>query len=344
MTGKKLYQMIILFSSVIFFMEANVAASGINDNISSTSIIDTNFQCKKEVSKAYVREIRCPKGRWLNDFFLGPDNNEIIVLLTVEIKELYIYKTTNFFSLDEYIPGGHFKRKRLNSDGAKKTYDYWRALKEKVEGVILKEYQEYFMPYAKDDYRPSDDLWCHFEKREYWKYKIKEDKWIKVDWRSGSELMKNWQELKPDNLRIFRPEDIPVVRQNAIFFHNRQITPIFNYGIKSRNLAEEPALLFSPDGTKVIYRPILKKGKMSLYANLLRRFNQLAEKKEYFLMGLGLCCVNAQANKVFDIVPENHKILFKKTQWAHDGSFLIFSQSRYENEESPDLLNILYVQ
>jgi hypothetical protein len=152
--------------------------------------------------------------------------------------------------------------------------------------------------------------------------------------------MSDWRSLNSRSPKLV-PPDFSIFK-NAGFLDKMQVNPDFVDGIYSRK--GEKTFLVSDDGDTVLYRLILAKGKIGFYSNLLRRFYRLPERKDYFLMGLGIFGIKSRQHKVLCIAPPNHTISFEKIRWSGDSSCIVLAQSRFENGESPDIFKVIWLK
>ncbi len=241
--------------------------------------------CKQGILNSTMVSLSLPIKSDAVEAVIAPNDKEMLFKLRIWLRQLRpVYNekgAIRYYDLDESIRGRDGRNGKLSIEKSKKIIKQWQQ----EQGV------EFHDVYGTQE----------LVKSEFWIYKIKETKWLKLDFLEGNELYNEWNLLSERSRE--EKENLKKLYKNAVV----------KYGLEGGLTTLDEALgWISYDKSKIV--SLRKIGKKTY-----RIFGR--EYGNYGIYKLGLFCLDGNAEREFDVIKTGEGTsLFCK--WSHTGNFV----------------------
>lgn len=196
--------------------------------------VDQN--CKNEISRARIKRVVIPRGFAMRDFWILPNNREVLFRFNFEEKTLdpceersqYDTGGSEYYYLKTLFPVKGVKV--ANSKEAEEIIDNWQNAEKKQDDIVV-------VATSPDIKNKRAAIY----RSEFWIYKIEDSSLSKIDWARGKALMKEEEKSgvrkspeSPDGSKIIYDKFIKKVR-NRLFWIVVSESSFYRFGIRCKN-------------------------------------------------------------------------------------------------------------
>jgi len=202
-----------------------------------TSFADNVDQnCKNEISRASIKQIAITRGYAIRDFWILPNNREILFKFNFEEKTLdpceersqYDTGGSEYYYLKTLATAKEVKV--VNSKEAEEIIDNWENAGKKQDDITV-------VTTSPDIKNKRGAIF----RSEFWIYKIEDSSLSKIDWAKGKALMKEEEKSgvrkspeSPDGSKIIYEQFVKKVK-NRLFWITVSESSFYRFGIRCKN-------------------------------------------------------------------------------------------------------------